>query len=152
MAKRTLGIGLAIALALALGTAAVVVRTRDAEAQEVTITAQDMYFTPDSLTVEAGKPVKLTFVNHGSIDHDIVFAGLSAEADMDEGMAADAGEHDEMLEGEHAMDVEADSVHATAHSHKQSTVEFTPPAGTYELYCSIPGHREAGMTGTIQVE
>ncbi len=24
-------------------------------------------------------------------------------------------------------------------------------AGTYELYCSIPGHREAGMVGVLEV-
>lgn len=25
-------------------------------------------------------------------------------------------------------------------------------AGTYEIYCSIPGHKVAGMTGTLTVE
>jgi uncharacterized cupredoxin-like copper-binding protein len=27
-----------------------------------------------------------------------------------------------------------------------------PPAGTYTFYCSIPGHREQGMTGTLTVD
>ncbi len=26
------------------------------------------------------------------------------------------------------------------------------PAGTYEFYCSIPGHRELGMVGTLTVQ
>lgn len=27
--------------------------------------------------------------------------------------------------------------------------ELTLPAGTYEIYCSIAGHKEAGMVGTL---
>ncbi|MFV1859201.1 MAG: cupredoxin domain-containing protein [Anaerolineales bacterium] len=32
------------------------------------------------------------------------------------------------------------------------TVEFTPAqSGTFELLCTIPGHKEAGMIGTVSV-
>ena len=31
-------------------------------------------------------------------------------------------------------------------------VVINAPAGTYEYYCNVPGHREAGMVGTLVVE
>ncbi len=34
-------------------------------------------------------------------------------------------------------------------SHRRIT--FTAPSGTYTFYCRIPGHRQAGMQGTITV-
>ncbi len=38
-------------------------------------------------------------------------------------------------------------------SGEEETVEFVADkAGTYEFYCSIPGHRAAGMVGTLVVE
>ncbi len=34
----------------------------------------------------------------------------------------------------------------------ETTVTINAEAGDYEYYCSIPGHREAGMVGTVHVE
>jgi len=31
------------------------------------------------------------------------------------------------------------------------TLTLTLPAGTYTFYCSVPGHRQAGMEGTLSV-
>jgi len=32
------------------------------------------------------------------------------------------------------------------------TIEADIPAGTYEFYCNVPGHKDAGMVGTLVVE
>lgn len=32
------------------------------------------------------------------------------------------------------------------------TVTITAPAGTYQFYCNVPGHAEAGMVGTLTAE
>lgn len=32
------------------------------------------------------------------------------------------------------------------------TVEADIPAGTYQYYCNVPGHKDAGMVGTLVVE
>lgn len=33
-----------------------------------------------------------------------------------------------------------------------ATVTINAPAGTYDFYCSVPGHAPAGMVGTLSVE
>jgi uncharacterized cupredoxin-like copper-binding protein len=33
-----------------------------------------------------------------------------------------------------------------------STVTTTLAPGTYEFYCSVPGHEQAGMKGTLTVK
>lgn len=35
---------------------------------------------------------------------------------------------------------------------ESTTVTINAPAGTYEYYCSVPGHKEIGMVGTLTVE
>ena len=32
------------------------------------------------------------------------------------------------------------------------TATINAPAGTYTFYCDVPGHREAGMEGTLTIE
>jgi len=32
-----------------------------------------------------------------------------------------------------------------------ATSQITLDAGRYQIFCSIPGHREAGMTGVLEV-
>jgi plastocyanin len=40
----------------------------------------------------------------------------------------------------------------TAKPGKVSTVTVTLKKGTYEYYCPVPGHKEAGMKGTLTVQ
>ncbi len=35
---------------------------------------------------------------------------------------------------------------------QSTTAEFTVKPGTYTFYCSLPGHEEAGMKGTLTVK
>ena len=53
----------------------------------------------------------------------------------------------------HAFDIDKFNVHRIISGGKTSRVAFTPNmTGEYEFYCSIPGHREAGMRGKLIVE
>ena len=52
---------------------------------------------------------------------------------------------------EHDITIDALKVQIVAQSGKTAEASATLKAGTYETYCSIPGHKESGMHGTLTV-
>lgn len=108
----------------------------------ISLSAREFSFTPSTLFLRAGVPVRLTLVNDGAIEHDFTV----------EGMAGGPVQAKGSQELGHAMDAAAsNAVHVSAHSGERVTAEFVPTAGTFEYYCSVPGHREANMRGTLRV-
>lgn len=80
-------------------------------------------FTADSATATAGN-VTIEFENPQALPHDVKIEDSSGE---------DLGGTDTVTDG-------SDS----------ATVNLKP--GSYTFYCSVPGHREAGMEGTLTVK
>lgn len=90
--------------------------------KEVTVISTEFAFSPLSITVQAGDEVRLKLKNEGGARHDLEIEGLGVRTER-----IDGGQTD--------------------------TIEFTAPAsGTYTFICSIPGHKEAGMVGSLKVE
>lgn len=98
--------------------------------QRATITMDSYSYTPNHLTVQAGKPVELTLTSVTTIvPHNFILkdpaAGLNIEKDVGAG--------------------------------KTDKVAFTPTqAGTVTFYCDrrlwpMPSHREKGMEGRLEV-
>jgi uncharacterized cupredoxin-like copper-binding protein len=108
---------------------------------EIAVDGTDrLSFEPDVLTVPAGEQVTLTFSAGTAIDHDFVI-----EAAADVGTAeADDPAHDT---GEDDSD-DLHVVHADPGETTTATLQINEP-GTYTVYCSVPGHREAGMVATL---
>lgn len=52
---------------------------------------------------------------------------------------------------EHDITIEATDVKTHANATTTEQADVTLPAGDYVLFCSVPGHREAGMEGTVTV-
>jgi plastocyanin len=52
---------------------------------------------------------------------------------------------------EHDWTIDELDIQIYAEAGEAITQTINVPAGTYEIYCSIPGHREAGMVGTLNV-
>jgi plastocyanin len=51
----------------------------------------------------------------------------------------------------HDVTIDALGVKVAADGGKSATETFDAAPGTYEFYCSIPGHKAAGMVGTLTV-
>ena len=94
---------------------------------EVRVVATDLKFSLPTIQAKVGQPLKVILENKGVIEHDIAFPTIKA-------------------------DKPAASLKAVAKPGQTATLEFTPTAkGSYEYICTIPGHKEAGMKGTINV-
>lgn len=119
-------------------------------ATELTITGTDsLEFEPDELAVPVGEEVTVTFTSEPSVEHDLVIEGV--------GMAATAGDEGQGDGEDHAMDdahaMDDDDLHV-AHAEAGETVTATftvDEPGTYQVYCSVPGHRQSGMEATLTV-
>ncbi len=117
--------------------------------QDVTITAFDLGFRPSEVSVEAGKTVRLTFVNEGVMEHDVEVTALKATGikTIEEAAALSERATDLLVENS-----EAGVPYAAAGAGDTMVIEFLPEAeGQYEMLCVVPGHAQAGMTGTFSV-
>jgi plastocyanin len=92
-------------------------------AEELVLDIKDIFFEPTTITVQASDlPVTIAMENTGGAPHNFTIDALNIDVDVDPG----------------------------------KTVEVVIPAGTapgtYDFYCNVPGHREAGMVGTLVVQ
>lgn len=118
------------------------------EALELSLHATDIAYDQNELTVVAGQPVRLTLYNDGALEHDFSIMDMpySGGEMIDDAMAGHDMAHDMSN-----MD-ELPQLHMSAQSGGNMTLEFTPStAGRYEYFCTVEGHRAAGMVGTLVV-
>jgi len=52
---------------------------------------------------------------------------------------------------EHDFTIDEANVKIAVPATETGSATVSLPAGTYTFYCSVPGHKEAGMTGTLTV-
>jgi uncharacterized cupredoxin-like copper-binding protein len=104
------------------------------------VVTQNFRFTPAALELRANQAVRFTLRDPDTVEHDFQVDGLTVMAGA---MPADhVHEAGSVPVGFH--------VHAAAGA--STTLTFTPTTrGTYTAYCTVPGHREAGMVATVTV-
>ena len=113
-------------------------------ATEITVEATDFAYNPVSVTVPASQPVTLTLNNTGAVEHDFVVDKIN----VTNVQASDTGPA-----AHHQMgDAPEYDLHFFARVGDTAVLNFTAlEPGTYEIFCSIEGHKEAGMIGKLIV-
>jgi uncharacterized cupredoxin-like copper-binding protein len=111
---------------------------------ELTVEMTDFAYAPTSLTIPAGQPVTLTVDNKGNVEHDFVVEKIAAATTV----IQDNGSNAHHAHGEQ----ENYDLHVSARPGEASVVQLTvAEPGTYEVFCSVEGHKEAGMIGELTV-
>jgi len=145
--RRLLVLATALVLALAACGGG---RESAAEPVEFTVTATDIAYDMPHLEAKAGQPVRVVLDNEGALLHDFSIREipLSGEAHAEEAHGDEMAGHEEQMNASG----ETLAVHVAAAAGDHGEVEFTPAVpGEYEYYCTLPGHREAGMSGTLRI-
>ena len=110
---------------------------------QVTMEERDgkMLYVPAQVEIRKGETIKFVIYNNGELDHEFVLA--TTEENL---------KHAEAMEMNPEM--EHDDPNATRVAPRQTSEiiwKFTKP-GQFEFACLIPGHRDAGMFGTVDVK
>jgi len=104
----------------------------------VTVNLREFTFSPDHFTVKAGEEVSLNLKNLGALNHNfhIMLVGAELEEKWEPEDEVNAFINAESLDGGESI-----------------TITFTAPTtpGIYQFVCSVPGHFQQGMIGTMTV-
>lgn len=100
-----------------------------------------MIFIPEKIEVKKGEQVKFVLRNNGELEHEFILGTTADNLKHGEAMMKNPDmEHDDP-NGKRLAPKKADQI----------VWKFTK-AGEFEYACLIPGHREAGMIGTVVVK
>ena len=116
-----------------------------ATARDIKLRAKDVLFQPESLTISSGQRVKLTLKNDDVAEHDWQIDEIDADV-----VASDGSGDEHAGSGGNALD-DGIGVHTAGGESNSLTFVVNKP-GQYDFYCTVSGHRESGMVGTLVVE
>ena len=100
----------------------------------------NMRFTPDNIQIRQGETIRFTLKNTGATQHEMVL-----------GTADDVREHAEMMKKMPNMQHTDANIVRVEPGKSGDIIWNFDLEGEFQFACLMPGHREAGMTGSITV-
>ena len=114
-------------------------------ARTVTVVMSDsdgtMKFAPEKLDVKKGEQVRFVIQNKGALKHEFTLASVK-----------DNDKHAEMMKKFPDMEHDDPNAKSVDPGKTAEMVWRFTKTGTFEFACLIPGHREAGMHGSVTVK
>ena len=132
----------------ALAVAAVALTACGSDSSSTSSTADTATASSTSTAASGGATVKIAADPNGDLAFTKTQVSAPAGSDTIEFDNPSSTSHNVNIEDSSGNDVAATD---TISDGKTSAVADLKP-GTYTFYCSIPGHREAGMEGTLTVK
>ena len=135
-------ISLFILIGIALGLNACA-PAKTARVTEISVEAKEFSFQPANIEVIVGAQIRLVVRNVGTVEHDWSIQEIDATVFN---AGSQPAPHD--MPGMS----KPPALHAAAQVGQTARLEFRPEkVGTYEIFCTTPGHKEAGMIGRLIV-
>jgi uncharacterized cupredoxin-like copper-binding protein len=114
-------------------------------ARVIQVTMQEgagkMMFVPHRVEVKRGEQIRFVLTNAGELDHEFILA--TTEENL---------KHAKEMEKHPEMEHDDPNAKRVAPKKKSEVLWRFTKRGTFEFGCLIPGHRDAGMTGTVIVK
>lgn len=114
-------------------------------ARTITIVMEEdgkkMLFDPPNITVRKGEQIRFVLRNDGTEDHEFVLATVAENL-----------RHAEVMKKFPNMEHDDPNAKRIAPFASGELLWKFTKRGTFEYACLIPGHREAGMHGTVTVK
>lgn len=110
--------------------------------ETIVIELGDHHYEPEELKLKVGKPYKLVLRNIGEVPHDMVGGSF-----FDEQVIA------LRMVNSRVGRVMADHINSVfIRTNNEAELWLVPiKAGEFTFFCSLPGHRDGGMEGTIHI-
>ncbi len=114
----------------------------------IEIAMTEFHFGESAIEIEAGEIIELVFTNDGLVLHDFTIERMHADVHVTD--ISGAGHHEHM---DMPMDGDTENaVHIALDPGGKGLVHLkAEEGGEFVFYCSVPGHREGGMVGTLTV-
>ncbi|WP_373387983.1 plastocyanin/azurin family copper-binding protein [Pseudomonas alcaligenes] len=137
----------------------------------VEITLGDMYYEPASVQVKAGETVRFVLKNEGALLHEFSLGDAAMHAEHQKhmlamqqmGMLTPTSMQHDMSKMDHSQHDMSGMQHGKMTHDDPNTVMLEPgqsaeltwtfaQATGLEFACNIPGHYQAGMVGSVEVQ